>query len=312
MVASATLPVRTRGISSAAAAAGQTAATKLGAGMQERRVKSAAVCGSSKTHAGAGRASLSSLVVTQQPPPPQSEDHPLAGRKLRGSLAGQPSPMEWNRDWGGEGTEVSTTPATAPPGGTTTLEVERGLLGPQAVQGGGKVGGEKPSEPEEKQTAANVRPSETEAAPATERKQLRPCPLAGILDMSEPPLQRHRRSCYNEDDYKVYRLPQTDKSLTTTGIQEPPREDERFKCVVDCKGEVRHAVDCALREVAAHSPRQSTRNSLASDRDPGHEMHAALTVAIPVRTWHKDNSSEWDPAGAGTTGEGITIQIDCL
>lgn len=319
MVASASLPIRTRGISSAAPAAGQTSATgatRLGAAMKERRVKSAAVGSSSKN---AGRASLSSLAVTQRAPPPRSDNHPRAdpraGRRVLGSSAGPSSPMEWNRDWGGDGTELSRAPARAAPDATTaTGEVERGSPGSHAdtamaVHSDGAGGGEKAGEAEERhQTAVSDKPRETEAAPATGRKHLRPCPFAGILDMSEPPLRSHRRSYYNEDDGKVYLVPQLGDKSTAAGVEEPLREEERFKCIVDFKGDVRHAEDCVLREVAHETPPQRKRNSFASEGHSGQEapLQAALSAAIPVRMWHKESTSEWAPSGVGATGGRVT------
>lgn len=325
MVASASLPMRTRGISSAAPAAGQTSATgatKLGVAVKERRVKSAAVGSSSKAGAitaGADRASLSSLAVPQRTPLPRSDGHPRAdpraGRRLLGSSVGQSSPMEWSRDWEGDGTELARAPATTPPDATTatTGKIERGSPGlpadtAMAVRSDDQGGGEKAGEAEERQTAANDKPREAEAAPATESKKLRPCPLAGILDMSEPPLRSHRRSYYNEDDGKVYVLPKHGDASTAAGVEEPPREEERFKCIVDFKGVVRHGEDCVLREVADKIPPPSERNSLTLEGDSGQALplQVALPAALPIRTWHKESTSEWDPAGLGATGGRFT------
>lgn len=321
MVASASLPVRTRGIWSAAAAAGAssaTAETKLGVAVKERRVKSAAVGAT----LGAGRALLGSLTITQRAPPPRSDNHPRAGRNLRGSLVGQSSPMEWNWDCGGGGTEVYRAPATIPPEGATTAtrEVERGLSGSQvdtamAVQSNDEGGGETTGA-EVKQTAVNDKPRDTGVAPATGRQSLRPCPLAGILDMSEPPLRGHRRSYYNEGDGRVYRLPQKSDTSTVAGFEERPREEERFKCVVDFKGDVQHGEDCALRNVTHKTLPPSKRNSRTLEWDSGQEpptlpLQAPLSAAIPIRTWHREYTSEWDPAGVGATGERVTGRIEC-
>lgn len=325
-VAAASLPTRTRGIFSAAAAAGEvstTAATKLGVAVEERRAKSAAVGNISSSSrpaaAGADRASLSSLVVTQRAPPPRSDSHPRAGRSLRGSLVGQSSPMEWNRDWGGEGTEASRAPVTIPPDGTTmtTREVvEQEHAGRAiAVQSSDKGGGEIAGAAEVEQTAVSGKPMETEvAAPAAEGKTRRPCPLAGILDMSEPPLRGHRRSYYNEDDGRVYRLSHCD-TRTAAGFEEPPREEERMKCVIDFKGEVQHGEDCVLRGVAHKTLPPNKRNSLAleprgSEQEPPPLAQASLTGAISVRTWHKDSASGWDPAGVGEAGGRVTGRIE--
>eukprot|EP00752_Nemacystus_decipiens_P005204 g4723.t1 len=320
VAASASRPMRTRGISSAAAAAGQasaTGATKIDVALIERRVKSAAVGSSSnKTPAtvGAGRASLRSLVATQRAPPPLSDNHPRAGPRtgyklLSSPVGGNSLPMEWNRDWGGDGTEISRAPVTTPPDTTPVKgEVRRGSPGSQtdpamAIYGDGESGGIKAGEAEERQTAANDKPGETEGAPVSARKKLRPCPLAGILDMSEPPLRNHRRSYYNEDDGKVYLLPQHGDTSSVAGVEEPPREEERFKCVVDFKGDVRHGEDCVLREVARTTPPPSERNSLASKGGSGQQpsYQTTLPAAIPVRMWHKERTSEWAPAGVEAT-----------
>lgn len=344
MVASASRPARTRGISSAAAAAGQTSATgatKLGVAVNERRAKSAAIGSSSKTSAaaGVGRPSLSSLVFTQRTPPSHSDDHhpradPRAGRELLSSSGGQSSPMEWNRDWGGDATEVSRAPTTPPPPAratTTTGQVaERGSPGSQAdtamaVRSDGEGGGEKTGGEagEEKQAAANDddKPRETDPAAqsTTEGRKgsPRPCPLAGVLDMSEPPLRSHRRSYYNPDDRKVYHLPtQGETSKAVARMEEPPREEERFKCIVDFKGDVRHGEDCVLRDVAMKKtpPMPSKRTSLnTSERDSaGQELplQERLPAAIPVRTWYKESTSEWDPAGVGAQGGRVTGRIE--
>eukprot|EP00903_Cladosiphon_okamuranus_P015241 g14087.t1 len=331
VVASASRPFRTRGISSAAAGAGQTSATgvtKFGVDVKERRVKSAAVGSSSKTSvaAGVGRPSLNSLAFTQLTPPPRSDNHhprpdQRAGRKLLSSSGGQSSPMEWNCDLGGDGTEASRAPATPQPRATSTTGqvAERGSPGSKvdtamAVLSDGEGRGEKTGAEAAEENQAEVNeddmPRETgAAAQATiERKKssFRPCPLAGILDMSEPPLRSHRRSYYNENDGNVYILQTGDEtSKAAAGIEEPPREEERFKCIIDFKGEVRHGEDCVLRDLAVKKtpPPPSKRASLnTSGRDVvGEELplQARLPLAIPVRKWHKESTSEWDPAGVG-------------
>lgn len=311
VVASASLPFRTRGVTSAAAAA--TSVTGVSE-VAERRVKSAAVTSSKTTPAAAcasGRASLSLRAVPKRAPSPHVDRHQESEREPRGGFAGQSSPMEWNRDWGGDGTETPPVPAVVPPDlAPTTGGVERASSGPQAgramVSVGSAGGGEGenlgPAEPDEKE--ATGKPEETEVAPPEEKKGLRPCPLTGILDMTEPPLRSHRRSYYSEADGKVYQIPRNSDSSISAVLAEPTREEERFKCVVDFKGEVRHGEDCALRGVVHKTLSPSKRNSLRLEQGAGQEPSSvpALSIGIPVRTWIKDGASDWDPAGVGPTG----------
>ena len=317
MVASASLPFRTRGVTSAAAAAGDTSATgakTLGVTVAERRVKSAAVTSSKTASAGGGtgRASLSSLAVPQHAPPPRADCNQMGGRETGGGGEGRSPPMEWNRDWGGDDTEAPRVPAIVPQDlAPTAGGVERALLGLQedAVLSTAVSAGEGRDEslgqvqPDEKEATAER--EKTEMAPSEETKILRPCPLQGILDMTEPPLRSHRRSYYNEEDGKVYQIPRTSNASISTLLVEPPREEERFKCVVDFKGEVRHGEDCALRGLVHKPLRPSPRISASLKQSSGQEpSDVPLPIGISVRTWHKDGTSDWDPAGFGPTGRG--------
>lgn len=347
MVAAASLPLRARGISSAAAAAGETSAlavTKL----HEGRAKSAVY---SRPGAGGGGVSMNLLDRSQPPPRPdrrlRSEREPWGARAR---LSGQFSSMGWDRDWGGDGAVAAPAAGTgtpdaageatatgAPPAAAAVAgEVVSGTLGralsglqadeaaKSADRGDGGVG-VKLDSIEGKQEEVVAKPEKVEdiaaaaaAAAGGEETHLHPCPLAGLMDLSEPPLRSHRRSYYNEDDGKVYKIPSTSDDVTAAELAEVPREDERSKCVVGFQGIVRHGVGCALSKLAPRSARgssatsrtQSLNNTSATpDQGPDQERlllpgENPLSIGISVRTWHRDNTSGWDPTGEGTTGEG--------
>lgn len=320
VVASASLHFRTRGVTSAAAAAASVTGAPA---VAERRVKSAAVTSSKTTRAaaGPGRASFSSLAVPKRAPPPRADGHQGSEREPRGGFAGQTSPMEWNRDWGGDGTETPPVQAAVPPDlALTTGGVERALSGPQADRAtasagsAGEGGRENLGQAESNEKEATVKSEEPEVGPSEEKRVLRPCPLTGILDMTEPPLRSHRRSYYSEEDSKVYRIPRNSNSPTSAMLAEPQREEERFKCVIDFKGEVRHGEDCALRGVVHKTLPPSKRNSLGLEQSAGQELpsNPALSIGIPVRTWIKDGASDWDPAGVGPTGGTRGSEMRCF
>lgn len=349
MVAAASLPLRARGISSAAAAPGETSALAV-AKLHEGRAKSAVYSRPGPGPAAGG--ALMNLLDRSQPPPRpdrrlRSEREPWGARAR---LSDQLSPMGWDRDWGGDGavpapaagtgtpdaageaTATGTPPAAASMvGEVVSGALGRALSGLQADQAaksadsGDRGVGVKLDSKEGKHEEVVAKPEEIEdiaaagaaaAAAGGEVTHLHPCPLAGLMDMSEPPLRSHRRSYYNEDDGKVYNIPRTSDDVTVAELTEVPREEERSKCVVDFQGIVRHGVNCALSKLAPPSERASSatprkqllKNTSATPeqgpdrlRLPGENP---LAIGVSVRTWHRDNTSGWDPAGEGTTGEG--------
>ncbi|CAN0441140.1 unnamed protein product, partial [Ectocarpus sp. 8 AP-2014] len=343
VVAAASLPLRARGISSAAAAAGETSAlavTKL----DEGRAKSAVY---SRPDAGGGGASMNLLDRSQPPPRPdrrlRSEREPWGARAR---LSGQFSPMGWDRDWGGDGAvnapaagtgtpdaaSEATATGTPPAAAAVAGEVVSGALGralsglhadeaaKSADSGDGGVG-VKLDSIEGKQEEVVAKPKKVEdiaaaaAAAGGEETHFRPCPLAGLMDMSEPPLRSHRRSYYNEDDGKVYTIPRNSDDVTAAELTEVPREEERSKCVVDFQGIVRHGVGCALSKLAPPSARGSSAtsrkqsfNNTSTTPEQGPDQERLLlpgenpmSIGLSVRTWHRDNTSGWDPNGEGTT-----------
>ncbi|CAM9206973.1 unnamed protein product [Ectocarpus sp. 6 AP-2014] len=345
VVAAASLPLRARGISSAAAGAGGTSASAV-TKLHEGRAKSAVY---SRPGAGGGGASMNLLDRSQ--PPPRSDRRLRSERDpwgARARLSGQFSPMGWDRDWGGDGAVTAPAAGTgtpdaageatatgAPPAAAAVAgEVVSGALGralsglqadeaaKSADRGDGGVG-VKLDSIEGKQEEVVAKPEKVEdiaavaaaAAAGGEATHLHPCPLAGLMDMSELPLRSHRRSYYNEDDGKVYNIPRTSDDMTAAELTEVPREEERSKCVVDFRGIVRHGVGCALSKLAPRSARgssatsrkQSLNNTSATpDQGPDQERlllpgENPLSIGIPVRTWHRDNTSGWDPTGEGTT-----------
>ncbi|CAN0032149.1 unnamed protein product, partial [Ectocarpus fasciculatus] len=348
VVAAASLPLRARGISSAAAAAGETSAlavTKL----HEGRAKSAVY---SRPALAGGVASINLLDRSQPPPRPdrrlRSEREPWGARAR---LSDQFSPMGWDRDWGGdgavaapaagtgtpdaagEGTNTGTPPtAAAMAGEVVSGALGRALSGLQADEaaknadsGDGGVGGvgvklgslqgkqeDVVAKPEEVEDIAAAAAAVAATAAGGEVTHLHPCPLAGIMDMSEPPLRSHRRSYYNEDDGKVYNIPRTSDGVIAAELTEVPREDERSKCVVDFQGIVRHGEGCALSKLAPPSERGSSatsrKQSLNNTSVQGPDQERLLlpgenpmSIGVSVRTWHRDNISGWDPTGEGTT-----------
>ncbi|CAB1117249.1 unnamed protein product [Ectocarpus sp. CCAP 1310/34] len=342
VVAAASFPLRARGISSAAAAAGETSAlavTKL----HEGRAKSAVY---SRPDAGGGGASMNLLDRSQPPPRPdrwlRSEREPWGARAR---LSGQFSPMGWNRVWGGDGAVTAPAADTgtpdaageatangAPPAAAAVAgEVVSGALGralsglqadeaaKSADRGDGGVG-VKLGSIKGKQEEVVAKPEKVEdiaaAAVGGEETHFHPCPLAGLMDMSDPPLRSHRRSYYNEDDGKVYSIPRTSDDVTAAELTEVPRDDERSMCVVDFQGIVRHGVGCALSQLAPRSARVSSATSrkqllnstsAAPGQDPDQERlllpgENPLSIGISVRTWHRDSTSSWDPTGEGATG----------
>ncbi|CBJ48379.1 hypothetical protein Esi_0002_0153 [Ectocarpus siliculosus] len=236
VVAAASLPLRARGISSAAAGAGGTSASAV-TKLHEGRAKSAVY---SRPGAGGGGASMNLLDRSQ--PPPRSDRRLRSEREpwgARARLSGQFSPMGWDRDWGGEGAVTAPTAGTgtpdaageatatgAPPAAAAVAgEVVSGAFGralsglqadeaaKSADRGDGGVG-VKLDSIEGKQEEVVAKPEKVEdiaavaaaAAAGGEATHLHPCPLAGLMDMSELPLRSHRRSYYNEDDGKRQHL----------------------------------------------------------------------------------------------------------
>lgn len=320
---------------SATASTGETASsTKYSIDVSERRVKSAAVRGSSRASvaAAAGRVLLDPSAASRRLPPPRSGYHAreVVGSRPRPSDA--PLSMGLNQDLGGEGsTAVSYANARAP---DTTSEPGMAMAGVRSDSGGCEDVKLDVPEGTGKELAAIsdgiVAATAAAAAAANsggEMTNLHPCPLSGILDMSEPPLRNHRRSYYNEDDGKVYKVRSaSNESTIAADIEEAPREEERLKCTVDFKGKVKHGEGCILRGVSNNSPPTSSRNSMTQqklpasdgatllDMDSGQEppplsVHIPVSVGIPVRTWHKDDKSDWDPAGMGATGERAVSSI---
>lgn len=332
MVASSTLPLRKRGSMSATASTGETAsATKYGVGVSERRVKSAAVGGSSRASASttAGRILLNSSAASRRPPPPRSGYHPreLIGNRPR--LSDGSSSMGCNQDWGGEGTAAAFSTGAQVP--DTTTRANTAMAGVRSNSGGcedvklDEVGeAEKEVAARSEGMGAVIAAATGVAEPGGEKKNLHPCPLSGVLDMAEPPLRNHRRSYYNEDDGKVYKVRNSSNESMITDIEEAPREEERLKCIIDFKGKVKHGENCILRGVSPLTPPTSNRNSLAKkltsdgatllDNDPDQELphlpaQIPVSIGIPVRTWHKDNTSDWDPAGVGAEGQGTIASV---
>ncbi|CAM9491419.1 unnamed protein product [Ectocarpus sp. 13 AM-2016] len=343
VVAAASLPLRARGISSAAAGACGTSASAV-TKLHDGRAKSAVY----SRPGGAGGGAPMNLMDHSQPPPRpdrrlRSEREPWGARAR---LSGQFSPMGWDRDWRDDGAATSPAAGTgtpdaageatatgAPPAAAAVAgEVVSGALGralsglqadeaaKSADRGDGGVG-DKLDSITGKQEQVVAKPDKVEnigaaaAAAGGGETHLRPCPLAGLMDMSEPPLRSHRRSYYNEDDGKVYSIPRTRDDVTAAELTEVPREEERSKCVVDFQGIVRHAVGCALSKLAQRSARGSSatsrKQSLDStsatpDQGPDQERlilpgENPLSIGISVRTWHRDDTSGWDPTGEGTT-----------
>lgn len=359
VVASASLACRKRGVESAAAGGGgggslASAVTKLG----ERRAKSAAIVSRYAVPAGKGPGRGSLVSSAGQPPRTlraRPEDHSKWGRNAGGGgedRADHFPPMGWNRDWEERGTTGASAAGTdtrrtavgvQPDAEATTMTREvvgGGVLEqePLGVQkeaagasgaGGDESRGAKPDEVdrEENEVATEAKYIQMDVAaaaaavPETTRKYLRPCPLAGILDMSEPPIHGHRRSYYNEGDGNVYLVPRTSEERTVASLTEPQREEERFKCVIDFQGVVRHGEDCSLRDVAhkAALPQKKKQSFSASKRpsldnpdsvalDRGSDQDPLpISIGIPIRTWHRDGSSDWNPSGVGGAGEMRTL-----
>ncbi|CAM9314510.1 unnamed protein product, partial [Hapterophycus canaliculatus] len=344
VVASASLAYRKRGVESAAATGGETltsAVTKLG----ERRAKSAAIVSrfTGPAAKGAGQGSLVSSagrprVLRAHPYNPRCEGNSEGGG---GDRTGHFAPMGWDRDWDERGTTAASIADTDTPriavrkqpdaDATTIARGDRGAVLERAsaeVQAetpgaGGGDGDESrgakldEAEGEENEVAAESKEIQADgvaAASAVPRKALRPCPLSGILDMSEPPLHSHRRSYYSEGDDMVYLVPRTSGEQTPVAkLTEAPREDERLKCVIDFQGAVRHGEDCSLRGVAHNTamPQNKWHASSARKRSSLHNHDSValnrgsdldtppISVGIPIRTWHRDSSSDWDPTGDG-------------
>ncbi|CAN0497120.1 unnamed protein product, partial [Ectocarpus sp. 12 AP-2014] len=290
VVAAASLPLRARGVSSAAAGAGGTSASAV-TKLHDGRAKSAVY---SRPGGAGGGASMNLMDHSQPPPRPdrrlRSEREPWGGRAR---LSGQFSPMGWDRDWRGDGAVTAPAAGTgtpdaageatatrAPPAAAVVAgEVVSGALGralsglqadeagKSADRGDGGVG-MKLDSITGKQEEVVAKPEKVEnigaaaaAAAWGGETHLRPCPLAGLMDMSEPPLRSHRRSYYNDYDGKVYSIPRTSDDVTAAELTEVPREEERSKCVVDFQGIVRHAVGCALSKLAPRSARGSSATS---------------------------------------------------
>ena len=75
------------------------------------------------------------------------------------------------------------------------------------------------------------------------REKLLPCPLSGVLDMSEP---LRRQSFFSRDG----RLPTSPRSNGGGADGEPQVGVEVLKCAVNSDGLVRHAENCLLRDVS--------------------------------------------------------------
>lgn len=316
VVTSASVPLRLKGaaVLPAAASGGGGVATITGSNVavRGRWTKPAAAGVSAALGAGTGSLGSSAAVDRRNPRPStlrgQSTPRPPAQSSPRGR-SGQ-------REGGGTpcGTEEEEACASTEPdkamgrssskiegGGAVNITIAALQVDTESTSGsdaGASFGGAGERTPRPEARAAQPRDIRFLA----NRENLLPCPLSGILDMSEP--LRKQSSFCGDGSVRVASPPTNGGEAEG---EEPQVGVEVLKCAVDSDGFVRHAESCVLRGVSPRRASTSGRfafNGVLGENDSDDLGRIRVPVEdLPVRTCPSVEEPERDPVGMdGGTG----------
>lgn len=265
----------TRAIASAAGGAPSMAVGADALGAERRLVKSAAATVTATTSGCRGVPLHSLSSVRRWNPRPADSLDDRRQRVPTRLVSGLPV-MRWNQDWdeegdGAVGIKKRTRPSrkavadgklsVAAAGGR---DVEQG----SSSTGGGGGGGDESEDGGSGATKRAMRKEksrpEMEEETLAQRKKTGslpikrasrfPCPLSGIIDMSEPALHQ-RRSVYPEDRNDTASLPEN--GTVQMDAETPRGDEEAIGCFIDSDGFVRHSKQCVMSEVV--EDRSSTK-----------------------------------------------------
>lgn len=251
-----------------ATATGGAPSMTAGAGVLEaerRRVKSAAAAITTSTSGRRGVPFNSLSTVRQRNPRQVGQLDDRTRRVPTRLMSGREySPMmRWNQDWdeegeGAVGIEEQTQPLRKAVADDNLCVPASG--GRDVGQGGSSTGGGEGGSEDgvhgatKRDMRQEISTSEVEGAPTTQRKKTAslpirrasrfPCPLSGILDMSERLAPHQRRSVYSNNGNASASLPNNGKLPMDPDA--PRRDKAAIDCFIDSDGFVRHSQQCVL------------------------------------------------------------------